>query len=426
MSTEMSFFQPNCFLSLFLILTIFQAFNCQIIFPSDDTPKPAITTLVRAVNYRECIGPNSIQGFCVKIHQCQDVWKSIREESYYKLSLDLILSRKRECGDIDTSLVCCDPNQIEIEESTETSADIPNTSTTTSSINKELRTKLPLSKIDLLPQGPQCYIDTNWRIFGGTETKLGEFPWLALIEYEKKNEDPGHHCGGSLINDRYVLTAAHCVKKINKDWRLNTVRLGEHDIETNPDCVIDINKNKECAPVHVDVTIEKAIVHENYNASSKTQSNDIALLRLSKPINYTKYIRPICLPISSNLQELNLNGISMAISGWGRTETGYASTKKLKAKVDVVSLSSCNIVYSEYNVALNDRQICAGGSKGVDTCNGDSGGPLVGIDTSTKQHSFYLAGIVSFGPSPCGLEGWPGVYTKTVPYLNWILERLEP
>lgn len=226
-----------------------------------------------------------------------------------------------------------------------------------------------------------------------------------------------------MINSRYVLTASHCVngRAIPTDWSLTSVRLGEWDLSTDRDCEYD-----DCTDPVVDIPIERAITHEQYNPYSKSQQNDIALLRLSREITYTDWIKPICMPSANHLRNAIFDGVSLDVSGWGKTERASVSNIKLKARVDGINLEECNQVYRRHGVTLVDSQICAGGEKGIDSCRGDSGGPLIGLDPIGTSPYYYLVGIVSFGPTPCGLEGWPGVYTKVSSYLNWIESKLQP
>lgn len=85
----------------------------------------------------------------------------------------------------------------------------------------------------------------------------------------------------------------------------------------------------------------------------------------------------------------------------------------------------CSQVYAQQNTRILNTQLCAGGKRGEDSCNGDSGGPLMTLDTSNPRNPHqYLVGIVSFGPRQCGLEGWPGVYTRVSEYLDWILSEM--
>lgn len=97
-------------------------------------------------------------------------------------------------------------------------------------------------------------------------------------------------------------------------------------------------------------------------------------------------------------------------------------------QVPLVEQNQCNPIYSRASVSLGNSQICAGGQRGKDSCRGDSGGPLMTVASSRKngQPNWYAVGVVSFGPSPCGMQGWPGVYTKVADYVPWIHRTLRP
>lgn len=100
------------------------------------------------------------------------------------------------------------------------------------------------------------------------------------------------------------------------------------------------------------------------------------------------------------------------------------SEVKLKARVPVVPISQCASVFQRVNRAVQNTQICAGGVAGRDSCRGDSGGPLMGH--APQANNWIAVGVVSYGPSPCGTEGWPGVYTRVGAYVDWILSKLRP
>lgn len=279
----------------------------------------------------------------------------------------------------------------------------------------------------LLPAVGVCGIQTSDRIVGGVNTKIDEFPWLALLKYAKPNDLFGFHCGGVLINDRYVLTASHCVngKDIPTTWNLVEVRLGEWDTSTEQDCE-GLGVDADCSPDPIDVVIENKLPHPQYNPQSVEQYNDIALLRLATRVSYSDFIKPICLPRTAELRDKSIIGLKLQVAGWGRTATARYSAVKQKVGVDGVDIARCNQVYQKESVTLLDGQLCAGGVSGKDSCQGDSGGPLMGVGTSGNVQFWYLAGLVSFGPTPCGQEGWPGVYTKVAKYVDWIENSLQP
>ncbi|XP_058117983.1 CLIP domain-containing serine protease B4-like [Anopheles ziemanni] len=268
----------------------------------------------------------------------------------------------------------------------------------------------------VLPEPPHCGIQLTDRIFGGQPTQLDEFPWAVLIEYQKPNGRYGFHCGGSLINERYVLTAAHCIVSIPRTWKVHRVRLGEWDLGLDRDC----NGDGDCNDAPVDMNIEKIVVHTGYDTQDKNHLNDIALIRMASPVAFTETVRPICLPLSSKTINANHVGLSSWAAGWGKTETASASQKKLKVELKVKSLQQCSPVYQRNGIFLQSTQLCAGGVNGQDTCSGDSGGPLM----RQFAGAWYLIAVVSFGPSKCGTADVPGVYTDVAKFGDWIRQNV--
>lgn len=104
--------------------------------------------------------------------------------------------------------------------------------------------------------------------------------------------------------------------------------------------------------------------------------------------------------------------------------TGSESDVKLKVRVPVVDSNRCAQVFNRVGREIIDRQMCAGGNAGQDSCRGDSGGSLMGRAPSADN--WLAVGVVSYGPSPCGTPGWPGVYTRVGAYVDWILSKLRP
>lgn len=396
-----------------IFLAVISFASGQIIFPTESTASESLS-------FGRCRTPAAEYGHCLLVHDCPQFASIVSRKPLG--TADIALLRQHNCGYFSKiPLVCCVENPGKGPQTppprtrappTRPTATPPTQPTGGSGLDVGTRSNLPTPGI--------CGGGVSDRIIGGNITRIGEYPWMALLEYSKPGNRKGFHCGGALINSRYVLTASHCVngRSIPSDWILSSVRLGEWDLNSDEDCYLDDCVGKE---VLKDVPIEEKIPHESYAPASKNQIHDIALLRLAEEVKYTDFIKPICLPQDANLRSNTLEGFSMDVAGWGRTENATQSNIKLKALVDVVNLEKCNEVYTGHNVVLEPTQLCAGGVKGIDSCSGDSGGPLIGISqTASNRPYFYCAGVVSFGPSPCALEGWPGVYTRVSSYMDWI------
>lgn len=112
------------------------------------------------------------------------------------------------------------------------------------------------------------------------------------------------------------------------------------------------------------------------------------------------------------------------MAGWGRTENSKVSPKKLKVDLPIVALNQCTTTFRTASVKIVESQICAGGERGKDSCTGDSRGPLMNTFRNDSGQ-WYIEGVVSFGSMRCGLQGWPGVYTKVASYVQWIKENVK-
>lgn len=230
-----------------------------------------------------------------------------------------------------------------------------------------------------------------------------------------------------MINNRYVITAAHCVtgRGIPRDWRVSGIRLGEWDRSTDVDCEVSVTGKKDCADPHLDVGIEEIIFHPNYDTNANNNLNDIALIRLDRYVSFTDFVSPVCLPVQPHMRTKTFENIKMDVTGWGTTEEGVTSALKLKAAVEGWTFENCRQKYATKRIYLQDTQMCAGGETGVDSCGGDSGGPLVVKERLDNRDVYVLSGVVSFGPKPCGLPGWPGVYTRVGAYIDWITRTIR-
>ena len=226
------------------------------------------------------------------------------------------------------------------------------------------------------------------RIVGGTEAKEGDFPYIVSLQADGF----GHFCGGSLIADKGVLTAAHCV-----DGGVDSVFIGLHD------------RNNSSSAEKFKVV--KIYVHPQNNPS--IMDYDFALLELSQNSSFK--------PVALNETEISFSAskpVFAVTAGWGTTSSGSSSLPAILRQVSIplVTTAQCNAAAS-YGGEITSSMICAGYKQGgKDSCQGDSGGPLV---VTKSDGTTLLAGVVSWGEG-CARKDKYGVYGKVSAVTNWI------
>ncbi|XP_077289421.1 trypsin-1-like [Arctopsyche grandis] len=238
--------------------------------------------------------------------------------------------------------------------------------------------------------------NTRKRIVGGQETQVNEYPWMTLLLYNGQ-----FYCGGSLINDRYILSAAHCVSGFKEEKM--SIRLLEHDRDTDNETETITRK------------IARVLRHPRY--SNQNYNNDIALLRLDEKVELVGKLRPVCMPVSGK----SFTGYDGIVTGWGALEEHGAVANALQeVTVPIMSNEECRkTAYGEKRIT--DNMLCAGFPEGMkDSCQGDSGGPLHIVNSTTNLH--HVVGVVSWGEG-CAQADHPGVYTRVNRYNTWIRQN---
>jgi secreted trypsin-like serine protease len=267
-------------------------------------------------------------------------------------------------------------------------------------------TALPGCALD--PQGFDVDSDIGQRsgeIVGGQNAIPGQQNWQISLQ-RRFGTTFSHSCGGSILAERWVVTAAHCVAGSS----LSSLRVvaGEHRL----------NKVEN---IEQFVNLSRIIVHPSYNSS--TSENDIALLELSTPLILSATRRTATIALftpADSAAGLDAPGTASTITGWGATVEGGSVATVLKvATVPVISDAEARAAYGAGEIA--DSMLGAGLPEGgVDTCQGDSGGPLVLSTPSGPK----LAGLTSWGIG-CARPGLPGIYTEVSFFNDFILSNIQ-
>lgn len=254
------------------------------------------------------------------------------------------------------------------------------------------------------------------KIINGVESRPNSWPWVVSIGVQYRNaagawQNRTHICGGTLIDPNHVLTAGHCLEQ-KIDDRFVPLTPTNPTLESFFFLRIGIHDIRSTKPPEI-YRARRVFSHEKFISS--TFENDIAMIRLDRPVSLTENTMPICLP-SNNVPLYK----SVTVAGWGTVaETSRVHSNVLRqANVTVLPPVNCR-VYKEVHFDTT-RQLCAAALDwSKDTCAGDSGGPLM----YQENGSWTIGGITSYGYG-CSKRGFPGVYVRTAAYSPWIKQKM--
>ncbi|KAF2882713.1 hypothetical protein ILUMI_23446 [Ignelater luminosus] len=228
------------------------------------------------------------------------------------------------------------------------------------------------------------------RVVNGTDAKEGEIPWIVSLR-----KYGSHSCGGSILDETHILTAAHCV--VSASARNLQIQYGVLKISSR-DNIVQVKSIK---------------VHEKFSPG-QNNANDVAILTLESPIIFGDNVHPVTLPQQGATPPGGETGV---LAGWGLPYSGGGVMEHLQ-RVDLIIYTDEECSKAHGSRVDSRYHLCGGvpeGGKGQ--CNGDSGGSLT--------HNGVQHGVVSWSVKPCTIKGYPGVYARVVSYVDWIYQQVR-
>ena len=275
-------------------------------------------------------------------------------------------------------------------------------------------------------QGPASAEDADTEmIVGGTVAPEGKYPWQVRL-YTSMDDDKGR-CGGTIVADQWVLTAAHCAV-VDPDATADVVPLGAIVVGYGSTDRTKTTKSES----------EKIVVHPLYLQQGIAGNADLALIKLKQPIAGAKAVQ---LADAQLNKQLLTPGAKVTVTGWGalwnpedqsimemlsQLTAGADLDERLnyplklhQVDIQVLDNESCRSVFQPSNISITDSDICGvAPSSRKNSCYGDSGGPLV---ASLGSRKFAQVGVVSRG---CGNQQLPNIFTRVSSFSDWIHETM--
>ncbi|CAL8113620.1 unnamed protein product [Orchesella dallaii] len=237
------------------------------------------------------------------------------------------------------------------------------------------------------------------RIIGHTPALPHAYPWMVALLINGRS-----FCGGSVIDDQHIITAAHCTDGAETV----TILLGTHNLKASSE--------EEPGRRVVNVTAENIHQHPKYNEDTVT--HDISIIRLPEKLTFDEYIKPICLPNREFVNEF-FEKQAVNVTGWGITGDRAGISPDLQVtNVEVMGNGQCRQVFRD---VLTGNQICTKTTPTNSPCRGDSGGPLYLRQSGPNGDYLMQVGIVSFGTVTCE-RGYPVAFTRVTAFLDYINE----
>ncbi|XP_018346593.1 PREDICTED: trypsin-1-like [Trachymyrmex septentrionalis] len=239
------------------------------------------------------------------------------------------------------------------------------------------------------------------QVVGGEEAEVGSYPFIVSLQIFSQ-----HFCAGSILNEKWIITAGHCINSI-PILSILRIKAGKYNLQ--------LIENTEQT-----VKVVKAYVHKNYKGG--VGPYDIGLLKLASPLKLNNNVQAIELAPP----ESEPTGKAW-LCGWGSiSTTNYPimPNKLQHVQIEYINRTICHESVKRLTGSspIHETNVCTGPLHNkISACSGDSGGPLI----SHNGKKSVLTGIVSWGILPCGTLGAPSVYTRVSKFNDWIAQKIN-